>query len=83
MLQNPESAMYKWNIRLAYKLPWLTRNPDDPPMLSVLSDHSTIYEGEPAACVVVVGLAQPGMVRFWSAVVHACCMLCPLGDATG
>lgn len=34
-----------WNEKLVKKLPWLHMNPKLPPMLSVLSDRSSIFEG--------------------------------------
>jgi hypothetical protein len=32
-------------VRLVKKLPWLHMDPKKPPMLSVLSDRSSIFEG--------------------------------------
>ncbi|KAI3428005.1 hypothetical protein D9Q98_006391 [Chlorella vulgaris] len=43
-VRNKTSPLFQWNVRLQQRLPWLNRNRDKPPMLTVLSDRGTIYE---------------------------------------
>jgi hypothetical protein len=45
LVQIPGSPLRNWNVRLVKKLPWLHMDPKKPPMLSVLSDRSSIFEG--------------------------------------
>ena len=71
LLQIPGSPLKNWNERLVKKLPWLHMDPKKPPMLSVLSDRSTIFEGtqwgQPPAGSVVAGPA-PSRPRCCTAV---------------
>ena len=51
-VQRRGSPLFKWNRRLVEKLPWMhmdTKKLNVNPMLSVLSDRSAIFEGEPLA----------------------------------
>ena len=46
--QDRRSKLFKWNVRLAKRLPWLTFNgqgEEKNPALSTLSDRSAIFEG--------------------------------------
>jgi hypothetical protein len=44
--QNRTSDLHQWNFKLVRILPWLNMNRNKPPMLTVLSDRGTIFEGK-------------------------------------
>lgn len=45
-LQTDNNPLAKWNRKLVGRVDWLHMSPSKAPMLSVLSDRSTIFEGE-------------------------------------
>lgn len=45
-MQTGKTPLFMWNQKLVQRLPWLHVDETKPPMLSVLSDRSAIFEGE-------------------------------------
>lgn len=43
--QTGKTPLFMWNQKLVQRLPWLHADETRPPMLSVLSDRSAIFEG--------------------------------------
>lgn len=63
LLQTRKSPLWKWNQRLVDKLPWLhmdIKKLATNPMLSVLSDRSAIFEGEPGRGRICWGRQKSG-----------------------